>query len=40
MATELQQIEALLAQFRRPCPNGSEYQERLTEEFAIIINQR
>ena len=40
MATELQQIESLLAEFRRPCPEGAEYQERLAEEFAIIIQQR
>ena len=40
MATELQQIESLLAEFRRPCPEGTEYQERLVEEFGIIINQR
>ena len=40
MATELEQIQALLDQFRRPCPQGEEYQERLTEEFGIIINQR
>ncbi len=40
MATELQQIEALLAQFRRSCPDTPEYQDRLAEEFGIIINQR
>ena len=40
MANELEQIQALLDQFRRPCPQGEEYQERLTEEFDIIINQR
>jgi len=40
MATELEQIEALLAEFRRPCPAEQEYQDRLTEEFGIIINQR
>jgi DNA polymerase III alpha subunit len=40
MATELEQIQALLDQFRRPCPQGEEYQERLAEEFGIIINQR
>lgn len=40
MATELQQIESLMAEFRRPCPPGTEYQDRLAEEFAIIIDQR
>jgi len=40
MATELEQIESLLAEFRRPCPDGPEYQDRLAEEFAIIIDQR
>jgi DNA polymerase III alpha subunit len=40
MATELDQIEALLAEFRRPCPDTPEYQDRLAEEFAIIIQQR
>ena len=38
--TELEQIEALLKQFRRPCPNTALYQERLAEEFEIIIQQR
>lgn len=38
--TDLEQIEALLAQFRRPCPESTQYQERLVEEFGIIINQR
>lgn len=40
MANELEQIQALLAEFRRPCPEGEEYQARLAEEFGIIINQR
>jgi DNA polymerase III alpha subunit len=40
MATELEQIKALLAEFRRPCPDTVEYQDRLAEEFAIIIQQR
>jgi DNA polymerase-3 subunit alpha len=40
MATDLEQIESLLSQFRRPCPQGEEYQQRLTEEFGIIIDQR
>jgi DNA polymerase-3 subunit alpha len=40
MATELEQIQSLLAEFRRPCPDTLEYQDRLAEEFAIIIQQR
>jgi DNA polymerase-3 subunit alpha len=40
MATELEQIEALLAEFRRPCPPDPQYQDRLAEEFGIIIQQR
>jgi DNA polymerase III alpha subunit len=38
--TELEQIEALLQEFRRPCPNTPEYNERLAEEFEIIVKQR
>lgn len=38
--TDLEQIEQLLAQFRRPCPNTDEYNNRLAEEFEIIISQR
>ena len=38
--TELEQIEALLREFRRPCPDTQEYNERLAEEFDIIIRQR
>ena len=40
MATELEQIQSLLDQFRRPIPNTAEYQHRLAEEFEIIIQQR
>ena len=40
MATELEQIQSLMAQFRRPCPDTPEYQQRLVEEFEIIIKQR
>ena len=40
MATELEQIQSLLDQFRRPIPNTAEYQDRLAEEFEIIIQQR
>ena len=40
MANELEQIKALLQQFRRPCPAQAEYQDRLVEEFDIIIKQR
>ena len=38
--TDLEQIEALLQEFRRPCPDTPEYNERLAEEFDIIIKQR
>ena len=38
--TELEQIEALLTEFRRPCPDTEEYNERLAEEFDIIVKQR
>jgi DNA polymerase III subunit alpha len=38
--TELEQIEALLQEFRRPCPDTEEYNERLAEEFEIIVKQR
>ena len=38
--TELEQIEALLQEFRRPCPDTAEYNQRLAEEFDIIIRQR
>ena len=40
MKTELEQIELLLEQFRRPTPVGNEYQDRLAEEFEIILQQR
>jgi DNA polymerase III alpha subunit len=40
MATELEQIESLMSEFRRPCPEDERYQQRLVEEFGIIINQR
>ena len=40
MATDLEQIELLMAQFRRPCPTDDIYQERLVEEFGIIIDRR
>jgi DNA polymerase III alpha subunit len=38
--TELEQIEALLREFRRPCPDTEEYNTRLAEEFEIIVKQR
>ena len=40
MATELEQIQSLLAEFRRPCPDSEAYQSRLVEEFEVIVNQR
>jgi len=38
--TELEQIESLLAEFRRTWPQNERYQNRLVEEFDIIIKQR
>ena len=38
--TDLEQINALLSQFRKPCPDTEEYQHRLVEEFEIITAQR
>ena len=38
--TELEQIESLLKEFRRPCPDTQEYQLRLVEEFEVIVAQR
>ena len=40
MKTEIEQIQSLLEQFRRPTPQGEEYQNRLAEEFEIILQQR
>jgi len=40
MASELEQIQSLIAQFRRAVPADPEYQERLVEEFDIILQQR
>ena len=40
MKTEIEQIQSLLEQFRRPTPEGEEYQNRLAEEFEIILQQR
>ena len=40
MANELEQIQSLLDEFRRPVPNGEQYQDRLAEEFEIILQQR
>ena len=40
MKTDIEQIELLLEQFRRPTPEGKEYQDRLAEEFEIILQQR
>ena len=40
MKTEIEQIQLLLEQFRRPTPEGQEYQDRLAEEFEIILQQR
>ena len=40
MATELEQIQSLMDQFRRPCPAEDAYTDRLAEEFEIILQQR
>ena len=40
MATDLENIERLLSRFKRPVPPGPEYQNRLAEEFELILSQR
>jgi DNA polymerase III alpha subunit len=40
MATDLENIQRLLERFKRPIPPGDEYQNRLAEEFELILNQR
>ncbi len=40
MATDLENIERLLSRFKRPVPPGPEYQNRLVEEFELILSQR
>lgn len=40
MATDLENIERLLSRFKRPVPDGLEYQTRLVEEFELILSQR
>ena len=40
MATDLENIEKLLARFKRPIPEGTEYQERLVEEFDLVLKLR
>ena len=40
MATDLENIQRLLDRFKRPVPPGPEYQNRLAEEFELILNQR
>ena len=40
MAEDLENIEKLLARFKRQIPEGKQYQERLVEEFELIINLR
>jgi len=37
---EQKQIEALLDRFKRPIPNNKVYQDRIAEEFELILNQR
>ena len=40
MATDLENIQRLLDRFKRPIPPGDQYQNRLAEEFELILNQR
>jgi DNA polymerase III alpha subunit len=40
MATDLENIERLYSRFKRPVPPGPEYQNRLAEEFELILSQR
>ena len=40
MKTDLENIQRLYDRFKRPVPPGTEYQERLVEEFELILNQR
>ena len=40
MATDLENIQRLLDRFKRPVPSGPEYQNRLAEEFELILSQR
>ncbi len=40
MAKDLENIEKLLARFKRQIPEGTQYEQRLVEEFELIINLR
>ena len=40
MATDLENIEKLLARFKRQIPKGKQYEQRLVEEFELILNLR
>ena len=40
MANDLENIEKLLARFKRQIPKGKQYQERLVEEFGLILDLR
>ena len=40
MATDLENIQRLYDRFKRPVPQGTQYQKRLVEEFELILNQR
>ena len=40
MATDLENIQRLLKRFKRPIPPGDNYQNRLAEEFELILSQR
>ena len=40
METDLQNIQRLYDRFKRPVPQGTQYKERLAEEFELILNLR
>ena len=40
MKTDLENIQRLYDRFKRPVPSGTEYRERLAEEFELILNLR
>ena len=40
MKTDLENIQRLYDRFKRPVPSGTEYQERLVEEFDLILKLR
>ena len=38
--SEQTDIQALLDRFKRTVPPGKDYQDRLAEEFELVLNQR